>query len=85
MRSALQAHLSDAGIETLVHYPIPIPRQEAFDGVNPTQCPIADRVCNEVLSLPLHVGLRPSELTRVADAVQSFRAGTSNKPMERLS
>lgn len=84
-RSALQAHLSDAGIETLVHYPIPIPRQQAFAAVKPADCPIADRVCNEVLSLPLHTGLRPAELARITDTVQSFPAGASSAGRERLS
>lgn len=77
VRSALQAHLSDAGIETLVHYPIPISRQQAFTAVDPAECPIADRVCNEVLSLPLHAVLGPSEMTRITDAVQSFPGGAS--------
>lgn len=85
MRSALQAHLSDNGIETLVHYPIPIPRQQAFTAANPAECPIADRVCNEVLSLPLHPGLRSSELARITDAVQSFPASASRAGKERLS
>lgn len=84
-RSALQAHLSSAGIETLVHYPIPIPRQPAFATVNPAECPIADRVCSEVLSLPLHAALHPIELTRITDAVQSFPAATSTAGKERLS
>jgi dTDP-4-amino-4,6-dideoxygalactose transaminase len=85
MRSALQAHLSDAGIETLVHYPIPIPRQQAFAAVNPAECPIADHACNEVLSLPLHPGLRPSELARITDVVQSFPASASRAGKRHLS
>lgn len=79
-RAALQAHLSESGIETLVHYPIPIPRQEAFksDAVEP--CAVASRVCDEVLSLPLHPRLDPDAVERVADALCRFgaiRAATS--------
>jgi dTDP-4-amino-4,6-dideoxygalactose transaminase len=76
-RSALQAHLRSAGIETLVHYPVPISRQPAFAASSPADCPLANRATDEVLSLPLYPGLSLAELKAVADAVQSFapRAG----------
>ena len=43
--TALQAHLAAAGIETLIHYPVPIPRQPALAAERPADCPVADRVC----------------------------------------
>jgi dTDP-4-amino-4,6-dideoxygalactose transaminase len=66
-REAVQAHLRSAGIETLIHYPVPIPRQPAVAGQQPGECPIADRVCAEVFSLPLYPTLK-------ADAVQQVTA-----------
>jgi dTDP-4-amino-4,6-dideoxygalactose transaminase len=71
-RRELQAHLWANGIETLVHYPVPIPRQPALAAVNPAECPVADRACNEVLSLPLHPGLRDEDVDQVAAAVNAF-------------
>jgi dTDP-4-amino-4,6-dideoxygalactose transaminase len=71
-RRELQAHLTAAGVETLIHYPVPIPRQPAVASANPAQCPVADRVCDEVLSLPLHPALRDDDVDRVADAVNRF-------------
>jgi dTDP-3-amino-3,4,6-trideoxy-alpha-D-glucose transaminase len=71
-RDELQAHLAAAAIETLVHYPIPIPQQPAVAGANPNDCPIAARVCREVLSLPLHPGLEDSQLDEVAASVRAF-------------
>lgn len=71
-RSALQAHLHSAGIETLVHYPVPISRQPAFTSMHPADCPIANRAADELLSLPLHPGLSFADLAAVADAVRSF-------------
>ena len=85
MRSALQAHLTAAGVETLVHYPIPIPRQQAFAPFDPSDCPIADRICDEVLSLPMHPRLGASELSLVAEAVRSFPGGLSGNERERVS
>ena len=43
------------GIETLIHFPIPIPRQHGLATEQPAQCPVADRVCAEVFSLPLYL------------------------------
>ena len=45
MRDRLQRRLLADGIETLVHYPIPIPRQAAFSSGPPDQCPEAVAAC----------------------------------------
>jgi dTDP-4-amino-4,6-dideoxygalactose transaminase len=71
-RSALQAHLRSAGIETLVHYPVAISRQPAFRAANPAACAVAETAADEVLSLPLHPALALEDLARVADAVRGF-------------
>jgi dTDP-3-amino-3,4,6-trideoxy-alpha-D-glucose transaminase len=72
-RAALQAHLKARGIETLIHYPVPIPRQPALAPERPAQCPIADRICEEVLSLPLHPGVPPQTVAEIAAAVHDYR------------
>lgn len=71
-RERLQAHLSAAGIETLVHYPVPIPRQPALAGLAPDACPAADRACAELLSLPMYPALPDGELGAIVDAVNAF-------------
>lgn len=43
-RDAFQAHLKAAGVETLIHYPVAIPRQPALAGISTTTCPIAAAV-----------------------------------------
>ena len=68
-RSRLQASLAARGIDTLVHYPIPIPRQPAFAAFAPAECPVAARVCNEVVSLPLHPRMTNDDVAAVAAAV----------------
>jgi dTDP-3-amino-3,4,6-trideoxy-alpha-D-glucose transaminase len=74
-RDALQAHLAAAGIETLIHYPVPLPRQAAFAAARPAQSPVADGAAGELLSLPLHPRLRAEDLTRVAEAVCEYQKG----------
>jgi dTDP-4-amino-4,6-dideoxygalactose transaminase len=71
-RSALQAHLTAAGVETLIHYPVPIPRQPALSTAEPGVCPIADRVCDEIVSLPLYPSLPDEAVLHVAQAVTTF-------------
>jgi dTDP-3-amino-3,4,6-trideoxy-alpha-D-glucose transaminase len=69
-RSALQQRLAARGIETLIHYPVPIPRQPAFAGTAPSDCPVAARVCGEVLSLPMYPALSEADVRRVVDAIR---------------
>jgi dTDP-3-amino-3,4,6-trideoxy-alpha-D-glucose transaminase len=71
-RADLQAHLAARGIETLVHYPIPIPRQGALEAQQPDDCPRASYACDEVLSLPLHPGLTLDDVDAVVTAVRAF-------------
>ena len=70
-RDAVQTRLRSRGIETLIHYPVPIPRQPALVSQRPSQCPIADRVCGEIFSLPLYPALPDDAVARVAAALAS--------------
>ena len=68
-REAVQATLRAAGVETLIHYPVPIPKQPALASEQPSDCPIANRVCDEILSLPLYPSLPPNAIDVVAEAL----------------
>jgi dTDP-4-amino-4,6-dideoxygalactose transaminase len=70
-RDVMQTHLRAAGIETLVHYPIPIPHQPALATERPDECPIATRVCSEIFSLPLYPSLGDDAVLQVAAALMS--------------
>lgn len=72
-RDSLQRHLYDAGIETMVHYPVPPHRQKAFHFLNDAKFPITEKIHAEVLSLPLSPALDSSELDAVVSAVNRFR------------
>lgn len=69
-RTALAAH----GIETLIHYPIAINRQPAFAEHLPAACPVAERTCEEICSLPLHPLLSDADVDAVIKAVNGFAA-----------
>lgn len=71
-RDAFQAHMSSRGVETLIHYPVPIPRQPALVSTSPAMCAIADRVCSQVVSLPMYPGLSDASVAAVIDGVATF-------------
>ena len=71
-RDALRRHLASLEIPTLVHYPIPLPRQKAFSEFDPDACPAADLLCSRILSLPMHPSLQDFEVEKVVAAVRGF-------------
>jgi dTDP-4-amino-4,6-dideoxygalactose transaminase len=73
-REAFQTHCGARRVETLIHYPVPIPRQPAVASTNPDMCAVADRVCAEIVSLPMYPALTDAQAARVIDAVSSFGA-----------
>lgn len=72
-RDGVQRRLSEAGVQTAIHYPIPPHRQTAYAdlGAGKGSYPVAEALADEVLSLPMgpHLALRDAE--RVAAAVRS--------------
>jgi len=71
-RDAFQARMRERGVETLIHYPVPIPRQPALKSTSPAMCAIADRVCSQVVSLPMYPGLSDEAVSAVASAAAEF-------------
>jgi dTDP-3-amino-3,4,6-trideoxy-alpha-D-glucose transaminase len=74
-RDDLRARLAGDGIETLVHYPVPIPRQPAFADTHPADCPTAARVCETILSLPLNPSMTEADVDCVAEAARKVPGG----------
>ena len=72
-RDRFQAHMTSQGVETLIHYPVPIPRQPAIASTNPAVCPVCERVCAQVVSLPMYPGLSDGAVTAVIEAAETFR------------
>jgi dTDP-4-amino-4,6-dideoxygalactose transaminase len=72
-RDSLRDALSMAGISTGLHYPIPLHLQPPyrFLGYKPGDFPVAERLANECLSLPMFPGLEQTELDRICDAIAS--------------
>ena len=74
-RDALQKSLAEAGIGTLIHYPIPPHLQGAYAdlGLCKGVCPIAERIHNEVLSLPISPSMTTEQANQVVVACRGYR------------
>ena len=73
-RDELMARLKERGIDTLIHYPIPLHLQPAFAslGGRPGDCPRAEAAAREILSLPLHPGMTDDDARYVAASVREL-------------
>ena len=73
-RDALKTHLEKAGIGVGIHYPIPIHLQKAYAslGGKKGDCPVAEKLSKEILSLPMYAELTEKQVEEVCGAVQDF-------------
>ncbi|MDH3692411.1 MAG: DegT/DnrJ/EryC1/StrS family aminotransferase, partial [Gammaproteobacteria bacterium] len=73
-RDALKGHLKDKGIAALVHYPIPVHLQPAYQGrlTGIDQLLETERAAQEVLSLPIYPELNEADLEAVIKVVRTF-------------
>jgi dTDP-4-amino-4,6-dideoxygalactose transaminase len=70
-RAGLQKHLAEAGIDTGIHYPIPLHLQKAYAsyGYSTYDFPVTERVATEILSLPMYPQLTYAQQDRVIDQI----------------
>lgn len=71
-REALQKYLADHDIQTLIHYPIPPHKQQAYKEWNTISLPISEKIHNEVLSLPIGPTLTINEAIKVIEHINEF-------------
>ncbi|GAB1470132.1 DegT/DnrJ/EryC1/StrS family aminotransferase [Chloroflexota bacterium] len=73
-RDALRAHLTQQGIQTLVHYPQPVHLQPAYAnlGLGRGSLPQSERAADEIVSLPIYPEMSEEQVRRVAQAICSF-------------
>lgn len=71
-RDKLQKYLTDNGIQTLIHYPIPPHKQMAFKEWNEMCFPITEKIHQQVLSLPLSPVLTDEETHKAITVINRF-------------
>jgi dTDP-4-amino-4,6-dideoxygalactose transaminase len=76
-RDAVAKHLSAAGIETGLHYPVPLHRQQACPEFHHLQFPVSDVIAAECLSLPMFAELTRRQIEVVAEALRAALMGAA--------
>lgn len=71
-REKLQNYLTENGVQTLIHYPIPPHKQEAYKEWNNLSFPITEQIHNEVLSLPISPVMPEDEVEMVIELINAF-------------
>lgn len=71
-RQKLQDHMAGNDIQTLIHYPIPPHKQEAYKEMNSLSFPITEKIHDEVLSLPISPVMTDEEVSKVILSINSF-------------
>lgn len=71
-RDRLQKHLSDHGIQTLIHYPIPPHKQLAYKEWNAFNFPITEKIHKEVLSIPISQIMADEEIKKIVALINNY-------------
>ena len=72
-RDALQNYLADNGVQTLIHYPIPPHKQQAYKEWNELSYPISEKIHKEVLSLPISPVLNSESVSKIVELCNSWK------------
>ena len=71
-RDRLQQYLTEQGVQTIIHYPIPPHKQECYSEMNELTLPITEQIHNEELSLPISPVMTDEEVSKVIEVVNNF-------------
>ncbi|MBP2618693.1 DegT/DnrJ/EryC1/StrS family aminotransferase [Chryseobacterium jejuense] len=71
-RDELQAYLTENGVQTLIHYPIPPHQQEAYKEWENLSFPISEKIHQEVLSLPISSVMEEKDLSTIIKVINKF-------------
>ena len=70
-RDLIREKLSEKDIPTAIHYPMPLPKQEAFSSLEQNDCfPISDRLSEQVMSLPMHPFITEEEIEFICNSIK---------------
>ena len=72
-RDAFQAYLTEKGVQTVIHYPIPPHRQPAYTEWHDLKLPITEKIHETIISLPISPVMTEDEVGEVIAAVNAWR------------
>lgn len=72
-RDELQRYLTDNGVQTLIHYPIPPHKQECYKEWNRISLPVTERIHEEELSLPINPVMTQKDAIQIVALINGFK------------
>ncbi|MDF2389893.1 aminotransferase [Aeromonas sp. 2MA4] len=72
-RTTLQSYLTEHGIQTLIHYPIPPHKQQAYSEWGELSLPLTEEIHEQVLSLPLDPTMSEEAISKVISVINEFK------------
>jgi len=75
LRDKMKEYLEQKGIPSMIYYPLPLYKQKAFNKFVPTgfSLPVTEKLCESVLSLPIHTEMAEDELSYICEIVLDFK------------
>ena len=76
IRDSLKTYLAIHGVETFIHYRVPVHLQDAYRGTIKTVGPlnVTEEICRKILSLPMHPYLNDSDILEICEKIKRFRS-----------
>ena len=71
-RDELHRYLTDNGVDTQIHYPVPPHKQKCYKELNALSLPVTERIHREELSIPCHQAMADEDTTRVISLLNAF-------------
>lgn len=71
-RDELQKYMNENGVQTLIHYPIPPHKQQAYSEYNSLSFPITEQIHEEVVSLPISAVMTTEEIARIVNTINNY-------------
>ena len=68
-RKKLYNHLKKNSIQSMIHYPIPVNKQKAFNFQKNESFPSSKKFVNQILSIPIHPLLKLNEVNKIVDCI----------------
>ncbi len=78
-RDGLKNHLNDHGVQTGIHYPMPIHLTRAFARFKPRSCPVAESYAARILSLPMYPEIETQQMQYIATLVSDYMSQKSEQ------
>lgn len=72
-RQRLQEYLTEKGVQTVIHYPVPPHKQKAYSELSQFNFPVSEEIHETVLSLPISPVMKNEEVAYVVEQLQNFK------------